>query len=276
VRRCCRILVAAAVLAPAALRAQELYEQPVAFPDLLRARIDAGVGFGNLPLVAKGVDIDEPAVFLTVTTNRIYLHGEPLLRLENGVPATDILRMCKARVPCSPVLRNGIVAARSVLAAAFGHRPPVVIIADPKATYPALLLVARSAAEAGAQLSIRVAARTRNGDLVGVPILVTPGRTLSFGRSQMPALLTLDVRGDAVAIRATREYMEQPEWARNLADMQEIIGRIQLHSGRRLCFLAAEAPTTAGEAVAVIDAARDVFEYVALTDSMGVRAEQQP
>jgi hypothetical protein len=179
-------------------------------------------------------------------------------------------------VPCSPLLRRGIAEARSALAAAFEVRPDIVIIAHKSASYPALLLAVRSAAEAGAQLSIRIAGRTKDGDLVGVPVLATPGRTLTFGRSQMPALVTLDVRGKAVAVRASREYLEQPEWASNLADMQNTLGQIELRSGRTLCFLAAEAPTTAGDAVAVIDAAHQVFAHVALTDHNGVRAEIQP
>lgn len=270
------LLAAAALAATSHAQAQDLHEQPVPFAELLRARIDGGVGMRNLPVVVQGVALDEPAVFLTVTERHIYLHGEPVLRLVDGLPATESLRMCKGRVPCSPLLRTGISEARSVLAAVFGHQPAVVIIAHETALYPALLLVARSAAEAGAQLSTRLAARTKDGAVVGVPVLVAPGRTLVFGRSQMPALVLLDVRGKNIAVRATREYMEQPEWARDLADMQEIIGRIQLQSGRRLCFLAAEAPTRAGEVIAAIDAARDVFEYVALTDRTGVRVELQP
>ncbi len=269
-------LAAALLFASSFAHANELHDQPVAFADLLRAHIDASIGFGKLPLVTNGVDIDEPAVLTSVSTDYIYLDGEPVVRLSHGLPPADILRMCKGRVPCSPVLQRGIADERSMIAAAFDNRPAVLIIADSRASYAALLLVARSAAEAGAPLSIRIAARTKDGDLVGVPVLVTPGRTLTFGRSQTPALVTLEVRGKTVAVGATREYLERPEWASSLADMQEIIGRIQLRSGRTLCFVAAEAPTTAAEATAVIDAARGVFEHVALTDRNGVRAELQP
>jgi hypothetical protein len=270
-----QLLVAIALWWVSPARAQELHEQPVAFADLLRAHVKSGLGLAQLPEVTRGVALDEPAVFVSVTPSKVYLHGEPVLALEGGMPRTDDIRLCKARVPCSPRLRNAIADARADLAAALGGRPAVIIIAHVRVPFATLLHVARSAAEAGAHLSVHIAGRTKAGEIVGVPVWVAPGRTLVFGRSQVPVLATAEVHGKTVAVRATRSYMERPEWARNLADLQEILGRIQLRSGRTTCFVTAADATGAADLMRAIDAIREVFPNVALADRRGVRAQAE-
>ena len=65
--------------------------------------------------------------------------------------------------------------------------------------------------------------------------------------------------------------MERPEWAANLADMQQRLGHIQLYSGRTTYFVTASQGAFAGEVVKVISAAREIFPNTVLVDQDGMR-----
>ncbi len=243
----------------------------ISFAEVLRGHARATVGLARLPDAAEGVALTEPGVVVTATPEGIFVEGARLVELDHGRVASEAVQLCRNRMPCLPEVRRDIERIRGDLAAAYETRPPVIIVADTDLPYATLHLLVSTSAEAGAALSILITARTPDGELTGVPVWITPSSEIYLGRSQEPALATVSVNGPATAVSATSLYMEQASWASNIADMKELLGRIELRSGRTTCFVTASNDTRTGQVIRVITAIREVFPHIVLSDERGLR-----
>ena len=269
------VLVTALLLLVAApARSQLRGDNKVSFADLLSGHARAAIGMAHLPNLrgsSHGVAFTKPGVVVTATLDGVFVEGARLVELDRGRVASDAVRLCKSGVACLSEVRRHIARIRADLAAVSETRPPVIIVADARLPYPTLLLLLGTTAEAGAALSILIAARSSDGTLTGVPVWVTPSSEIILGRSQEPALATVSIRGPTTAVSATATYMEQSSRASNIANMKEILGRIELRSGRTTCLVNATSDTTLGQVIPVVAAIREVFPHVLLTDQRGLR-----
>ncbi len=251
------VLILAAV--PAA-RAQLRYET-VSFEQLLGAHVKSRLGIDRLPSINVGKSITEPAVYVTATRSRILLYGETLVSLSNSRVPDDDVAICASGATCIPRLRDALIEARGRLGHRLEIRPPILLLIDSSVPYRTLLLIARSAAEAGAPLSMQLVAR-RGPELIGLPIWVAPGRTLVLSDASSPRLITVEVGGGSGAI--VRSRGDDAVLARGMGDLLSHLGQLQLSSGRSTYFLAGNPDTPVSEIVSVAALVRDIFPNVVL------------
>jgi len=246
--------------------AEQYRYETVEFPELLRAHVDAHLGADRLLAVAGGAPVVDPVVYVTATRSHLLLYGETLAVLDRGaVPAGDT-RACSSGAPCIPRLRDAIADARAELARATGRRPEVLLLVDRDVPYATLLLLARSAAEARAHLSIRIAAR-RDGAIVALPVWAAPGRTLELEGAPSPAIIGAEVDGDGGTVTSGGGYLSGPAVARSRDELLDVLGKLQLTSGRNTYFVSGSARATAGDAIALIGAAAEIFPRAVLRAS---------
>lgn len=251
------VLVLAAV--PTA-RAQFRYET-VSFEELLGAHVKSRLGIDRLPSINFGKSITEPAVYVTATRSRILLYGETIVSLSDSRVPYDDVAICSSGATCIPRLRDALIKARSSLGHRLEVRPAVLLLIDRAVPFDTLLLVARSAAEAGAPLSMQLVGR-RGPELIGLPVWVAPGRTLVLSDVSSPRLITVEVGAGAGAI--VRTVGADAIMTRGMADLLSHVGQLQLSSGRNTYFLAGSADTPVGKVVSVAALVRDIFPNVVL------------
>jgi hypothetical protein len=257
------VMLIAVAAASAPVHAQHRYEQ-VEFGALLGAHINAELGADNLSEVTGGAPVETTCVYVTATRARVTVFGAPAVALTNGVIPASAIAPCASGATCVPRLRDAIATARGALAAGRnGERAPILVIADRSIPYSTLLLIARSAAEAGASLSIRLAAR-RGRALVWLPVWVAPGRTITLSPAGNPAILSVTLDRGVMAVTTTRHYLARPAFARGMAELLHELSQVQLTSGRTTMFLTASATTSTGDVLAVLAAVRTVFPNVVL------------
>jgi hypothetical protein len=239
--------------------------QTVEFSDLLRAHVDGRLGIDRLTSMTTGTRITEPAVYVTATRKRILLYGETRVLLDAGRAPDEEIAVCSSGAPCMPRVRDAIADERARLGRALHSRPDILLLADHDLPYPTLLLLARSAAEAGAPLSIRVVGR-RGPELVAHPVWVAPGRELLLSAPVSPAVIIAELDGGAAVVHSIGGYLPRPTVARSAADLIDILGRLELTTGRNTFFLAGGSNTTAGDIIEVLAPAREVFPNVVLQE----------
>lgn len=256
------IAIACAIALAGAAAAQYRHQQ-VAFPDLLRAHVDARLGIERLVTTTDGRPIGEPAVYVTATPQRVLLYGETLALLEAGQVPAEHVAVCASGAPCFPRLRDAIADARARLGRAVNARPKILLLVDDRVPYPTLLLLARSAAEAGAALSIELVTR-RGQELVGVPVWVAPGRELALASAPNPAVIRVELDAGAARVSSDGGYLAQPVLANSRSALIDALGRLELSTGRNTYFIAGTDRTASGDVIAAIAAARDVFPHAIL------------
>lgn len=271
-----RLLALAATLALPAPATAQHFRNRVDFTDLLRGHVEEAIGLAHLPVASKGAPLDDPAVVVTATATGVNVSGQVALPLTAGHADASAVRRCRGEVVCAPALRDAIADARARLTAGLESDPdtappPVLLLATRELPYPTLLLTARSAAEAGAALSLAVVARGPGDTLVGIPVLVGPGREITLGRAQSPSLIGIAVDRRRLVVRATAATMSRPVTAADPDDLDITLGRLALSSGRTACFVTATATSTAGEVMDAAAVALRSFPHLVLTDPAGVR-----
>ncbi len=256
------IALVAIAVAAATARAQLRYET-LEFPELLRAHADANIGWNNMPTVAFGDRIVEPAVYVTANKSRVQVYGHTVVSLSSGRAADGDIARCASGAPCLPRVRNAIERARADLARELKTVPKVILLVDRTLPYGTLLLVARSAAEAGAQLSTVIAAR-RGPEIVGLPVWMAPGRKLLLSTATDPTLITVELDNRAMTVRTADTRLGGGYLARDMADLLDTLGRLELATGRTTYFVAGAPLTPSGDVIGLIAAARDIFPHAVL------------
>jgi len=256
-------LAVACALAIASGASAQFRYQTVEFAELLRAHVDARLGMDRLISSTTGEPFDEPAVYITATPRRVLVYGETLAQLDGGLIPTAQIATCASGAPCVPRLRDAISQARAQLGHATKSRPKILLLVDHRVPYPTLLLLARSAAEAGAPLSIRLVAR-RGQQLVGIPVWVAPGRQLTVASAPSPALILVELNAGTARITSAGGYLARPAVAHRLSDVVDILGRLELSSGRNTYFISGTDGTASGDVISAIAAARDVLPNAVL------------
>ena len=262
------ILATAALFATASVRAQLRYET-LEFPTLLRAHAAANIGLEHMPTVGFGDELFAPAVYVTANQARILIYGKAVVSLDRGRVPDKAIARCASGAACIPSLRRAIATARAELARELGKLPQVILLVDRRVPYGTLLLMARSSAEAGAPLSTVIAAM-RGPEIVGLPVWVAPGRTLLLSSATDPSLITVEINGGVAAVRTASDIMSRPHLARGLGDLLDVLGQLELTTGRTTYFVAGSPLTPSGEIITTIAAVRDIFPHAVLS-GMGER-----
>lgn len=237
----------------------------VSFSTLIAAHVKTNLGSHRVPVVTRTTPFAGAAVYLTVTRSRILLYGTRLVELDGGQVPPKQIGPCSSGAPCIPTLRDRVKRARAQLARALKMAPRILVFIDKSAHYQTLLLVLRSAAEAGAHLSLRLAVADRRGALAELPVLVAPGRTVAIRSAAPSAVITVAMNQGSATITAHRSYLGRPRRANGIAEILAVIGRLQLRSGRRAFFLSATPHTQLGFVAELISESRGTFKHVVLT-----------
>lgn|GEM_PF-4267529 len=257
------ILAAIALLGAGTATAQPA-PGPLAFPDLLRAHVDARVGFERLPSGATGAPVGEPAVYVSVTSKAVLLYGTAVIALDRGRPSAGEVQACASAAPCLPAVRDAVRRARADLARETRQSPDVLLVAAGDAPYATLLLVVRSVAEAGAARSMKLVTRA-DQQLRALTVWTTPGRRIAVGDAANPAIIASSIGPDrAVTVATTRFYSRAPRRFRGIGSALSYLGRLQLQSGRSTHFISGAAGARVADVAALAVAASDIFEHVAL------------
>ncbi len=257
-------VIIAALLALAEPALAERVEAP-RFAELLGAHVKNNLARGDLVAVSRGEAITAPMVYVTVTRHKVMVYGRTIANFDkSGTFGAKQLRRCN-RGNCAPRVRNKVATARARLAYKLGSVPRVLVFAAGNASYDSLLVVLRSIAEAGAALSLRLAAVDRLGHLVALPVFVWPSRRMVVDHAGRPALIRIEVSGIGGVVTATKTYSRGPQRAHNAKDMVDVLARLKLASGRNTVFVSGSPHTSVGHAITIIGRARRLFSAIILT-----------
>jgi hypothetical protein len=203
------------------------------------------------------------AVLVAASAAELAVDGARISALDAGRIPRDQLARCASGAICAPAVRDAIARSRARLYQLTNSVPAVVLLVDRELPFPTLLIAARSAAEAGAALSLGVAVKAGAGAGV-LRFWVAPGGPIELNEPSKPALIRVDLARQPT-VSATGFYASEPRLARSGGELLTMLGRLQLASGRRTLILAGSAATPAGQAIELLARSREQFRDAILT-----------